>query len=137
MFNEVQTAPGKGLGDWAPAYRKAKAAVKKLSNEEKNNITFGYNSYVLANFSGCAGLSLPLPRIGYPGMCLADASNGLRGTDFVNAYPAGIHAGASWNRSLVYHRGLYMGEEFKAKGGTRSHYLDWSRLMTAAKTRVS
>ncbi|GFF81658.1 probable beta-glucosidase M [Aspergillus lentulus] len=108
--------PGKGLGDWAPAYRKAKAAVKKLSNEEKNNITFGYNSYALANFSGCAGLSLPLPRIGYPGMCLADASNGLRGTDFVNAYPAGIHAGASWNRSLVYHRGLYMGEEFKAKG---------------------
>lgn len=26
-------------------------------------------------------------------MCVSDAGNGLRNTDFVNAYPAGIHVG--------------------------------------------
>lgn len=29
-------------------------------------------------------------------MCLSDAANGLRGTDLVNAYPSGIHAGARY-----------------------------------------
>lgn len=34
----------------------------------------------------------------------------------VNAYPAGVHLGASWNRELVGKVGGYMGGEFKRKG---------------------
>lgn len=117
MYIDLRTAQGEGLGNWSAAYAKAKAAVKRLSNEEKNNITFGYNSYELATLSGCAGLSLPAPSIGFPGLCFADAGNGLRATDLVNAYPAGVHAAASWNRKLTYDRALYIGQEFKAKGG--------------------
>jgi beta-glucosidase len=49
-------------------------------------------------------------------MCLSDAGNGLRATDFVNSYPSGIHVGASWNRNLTYQRGSKMGGEFKTKG---------------------
>lgn len=44
--------------------------------------------------TGCSGSVAPIERLGFPGMCLSDAGNGLRGTDLVNAYPSGIHAGA-------------------------------------------
>jgi beta-glucosidase len=50
-------------------------------------------------------------------MCLHDAGNGVRATDLVNSYPSALHVGASWDKNLTYQRGLYMGKEFKAKGG--------------------
>lgn len=34
----------------------------------------------------------------------------------VNGYPAGIHTGASWNKTLAYERGKAMGAEAKLKG---------------------
>lgn len=40
----------------------------------------------------------------------------MRATGLVNAYPPQIHLGASWNRSLIYDIGSFMGAEFKAKG---------------------
>lgn len=43
--------------------------------------------------TGCSGSIAPIERLGFPGMCLSDAGNGLRGTDFVNSYPSGIHVG--------------------------------------------
>ncbi|AEO63458.1 glycoside hydrolase family 3 protein [Thermothielavioides terrestris NRRL 8126] len=49
-------------------------------------------------------------------MCLGDAGNGLRGTDFVSSWPSGIHVGASWNKALARQRGAGMGGEFKTKG---------------------
>jgi beta-glucosidase len=49
-------------------------------------------------------------------MCLGDAGNGLRGTDFVSTWPSGIHVGASWNKVLTRQRGSGMGGEFKTKG---------------------
>ena len=67
--------------------------------------------------SRVSGNSGSVPRLNYPGLCLNDAGNGPRAMDGVNAYPAGLHVAASWNRSLAYDRGLYMGAEFKAKGG--------------------
>lgn len=63
-------------------------------------------------------MSGSVPRLDFPGMCLQDAENGVRGTDMVNGYPAGLHVGASWNRKLAYDRGLHMGAEFKAKGAS-------------------
>lgn len=49
-------------------------------------------------------------------MCVSDAGNGLRNTDFVSSYPSGIHVGTSWNRDLAYRRGAAMGGEFRRKG---------------------
>lgn len=34
----------------------------------------------------------------------------------VNAYPAGLHAGASWNRNLTHAQGRQIGAEFRRKG---------------------
>jgi beta-glucosidase len=84
-----------------------------MTNEEKNNITYGYSS----TSNGCVGNSGAVHRLGYPGMCLQDAGNGVRATDGVSAFPGGVHVGAAWNKSLAYDRGQYMGAEFKAKGG--------------------
>jgi beta-glucosidase len=83
-----------------------------MTDEEKNNITYGYSSTT----NGCGGMSGGVPRLGFPGICLQDAGNGVRGTDMVNSYASGVHVGASWNRNLTYERGHYMGAEFRRKG---------------------
>ncbi|KAG7876353.1 hypothetical protein KL938_004421 [Ogataea parapolymorpha] len=90
-----------GVDDWAEALNKAKALVDKMTNEEKNNVTYGYS----VTTTGCSGMSGNVPRLNYPGLCLQDAGNGVRGTDMVNSYPAGLHVGASWNKGLAYERG--------------------------------
>lgn len=108
----MNTAPGAGTGDWADAYAKAKHLVAQMTNEEKNNVTYGHSS----NTNGCAGNSGSVPRLGFPGLCLQDAENGVRATDMVNAYPAGLHAGASWNRNLTHDRARQIGAEFRRKG---------------------
>ncbi|KAJ5813521.1 uncharacterized protein N7503_000271 [Penicillium pulvis] len=106
------TPETKGLGDWKTAYTKAKALVAQMTNEEKNNLTYGYTSTT----NGCSGNSGGAPRLGFPGICLQDAGNGVRGTDMVNGYPSGVHVGAAWNRELSYQRASHMGAEFKKKG---------------------
>lgn len=103
---------GSGTDDWATAYFQAKALVAQMTNEEKQNVTIGYASTT----NGCSGNSPGVSRLGYPGMCLQDAGNGVRGMEGVSGYPSGIHVGASWNRYLALSRGQYLGAEFKAKG---------------------
>jgi beta-glucosidase len=66
--------------------------------------------------NGCSGVSGGVSRLGFPGLCLQDAGNGVRGTDGVNGYPSGLHIGASWNKSLAYLRAQHMGAEFRRKG---------------------
>lgn len=100
-----------GLGDWAAAYSQAQAFVAQLTIEEKTNLTGGY-----AEDNGCSGNIYAIERLGFPGLCVTDAGNGVRGTDFVNGYASGIHVGASWNKGLTYRRGVDMGGEFRAKG---------------------
>ncbi|RAH86226.1 putative beta-glucosidase [Aspergillus japonicus CBS 114.51] len=106
------TPETQGLGDWEDAFTKAKALVAQMTDEEKNNITYGYSSTT----NGCSGNTAGVPRLGYPGICLQDAASGVRGTDMVNGYASGLHVGASWNRELAYQRAQYMGAEFKRKG---------------------
>lgn len=66
--------------------------------------------------TGCTGVISGVTRLGFPGLCLADAGNGLRGTDYVSSWPSGIHAAASWNKELTYQRGYGMGGEARTKG---------------------
>lgn len=83
-----------------------------MTDEEKQNITTGGSGTA----NGCAGFSPGVPRLGYSGMCFDDGPSGTRATEIVNGYPAGIHTGASWNRTLAYERGKAMGAEAKLKG---------------------
>ncbi|KAK8096155.1 glycoside hydrolase family 3 protein [Apiospora kogelbergensis] len=103
---------GKGSGLWAGAYEKARELVGSMTLEEKVNITRGFAT----KDNVCAGNTGTVPRLGWPGMCLHDAGNGVRATDFVSSFPSAIHAGASWDKNLTHQRAYYMGKEFKAKG---------------------
>ncbi|RDA86556.1 hypothetical protein CP532_1926 [Ophiocordyceps camponoti-leonardi (nom. inval.)] len=98
--------------DWTQASSLATKLVQRMTTEEKANITRGFA--VKSNV--CAGNSGSVPRLGWPGLCLHDAANGVRATDMVSAYPAAIHVGASWDRALTYRRALFMGREFRGKG---------------------
>lgn len=66
--------------------------------------------------NGCVGKLPAVKRVGFPGMCLHDAGQGVRQSDFVSAFPAGLHVGASWNRALARDRAVEMGWEFRRKG---------------------
>nr|POE51658.1 putative beta-glucosidase m [Quercus suber] len=101
-----------GAGDWSDAYQQARAMVASMTLEEMNNITLGISD----GSNGCVGVSASAPRVGFPGLCLHDAGNGVSDTDGVNAYAAALSIGASWNATLAYERGQFMGAEFRKKG---------------------
>ena len=44
--------------------------------------------------NGCPGNIPPMPRLNFSGMCMGDAGQGLRNTDFVSSWPSGMHVGA-------------------------------------------
>lgn len=46
--------------------------------------------------NGCPGSISAIERLDFPGLCLADAGNGLRATDFVSSFPSGIHVAARY-----------------------------------------
>ncbi|KAI7055765.1 hypothetical protein KC333_g9525, partial [Hortaea werneckii] len=96
---------------WDTAVARADELVEQMTLAEVANVTLGQSDTM-----GCSGLIGSVSRLEFPGICLADGPTGVRGTTFVNAYPAGIHAAASFNRKLAYERGLYMGGEFRNKG---------------------
>jgi beta-glucosidase len=102
---------GTGAGDWASAYTRAKAFVAQLSDDEKVNLTAGVTSN-----TACSGFIQAIDRLGFSGICMSDAGNGLRGTDYVNGWSSGISVGASWNRHLAHSRATYMGQEYRKKG---------------------
>ncbi|KAI0851140.1 glycoside hydrolase family 3 protein [Daldinia vernicosa] len=102
---------GTGLGDWADSYSKARALVAQLTLEEKVNLTGG----VEVN-SSCSGIILPIERVNFTGLCLSDAGNGVRTTNFASSWASGLSVGASWNRELAYKRAVGMAGEFRAKG---------------------
>ncbi|ORX38353.1 beta-glucosidase [Kockovaella imperatae] len=100
-----------GRGYWSDAHRQAVKFVSQLTLEEKVSLTAGYPSG-----TGCSGFLNPIDRLNFPGICVSDAGNGLRGTELVSSWPGGIHVGASWNRELAYDRGEGMGGEYQKKG---------------------
>lgn len=99
---------------WASAYASARALASQMTLVEKVNMTRGYNT---SNENACHGSTGSVPRLDWPGLCLQDAGNGVRGADLTNSYPSGIHVGAAWDKNLTYRRGLEMGNEFRIKGG--------------------
>jgi beta-glucosidase len=80
-----------------------------MTLEEKSNITYGHPG-------PCAGNTGSVPRLGVPVLCFADAPDGVRGQEFVSAFPAGIHLGATFDRDLMYRYGKALGDENRGKG---------------------
>ncbi|KAH9906866.1 beta-glucosidase-related glycosidase [Xylariomycetidae sp. FL2044] len=94
---------------WARSYERAKSLAAQMTLEEKVNMTRGFTGT-------CVGNSGAVPRLGVPPLCLSDAPDGIRGQEYVSAFPAGIHVAASWDRSLMYQYGKALGAEYRGKG---------------------
>ena len=82
-----------GVGGWGDALFKAQDLVARMSLEEKISLTGG----VMDDNSGCGGNIPAINRLGFPGMCLQDGPNGIKGAELVNGYPSGIHIGARYD----------------------------------------
>lgn len=77
---------------------------------EKVNLTHGHPS------GPCVGNTGAVPRLGIPSICFADGPSGIRGQEFVSAFPAGIHLAATFDRDLMYRYGRALGAEYRGKG---------------------
>lgn len=95
---------------WAAAYTKAKAMIANFTLEQKVNLTTGIGWA----YGRCVGNIAPVGN--FPGLCLEDSPLGVRFTDFVTAFPAGINVATTWSRALMRLRGASMGSEFVGKG---------------------
>ncbi|KAK7435030.1 hypothetical protein CaCOL14_000005 [Colletotrichum acutatum] len=100
---------GSSNSGWAAAYRHARGLVSQMTVEEKANITRGWTGT-------CVGNSGEVPRLGIPALCFADAPDGIRGQEFVSAFPAGIHVAATFDKALLYKYGKALGDEYYGKG---------------------
>ncbi|KAK1148089.1 hypothetical protein N8T08_010727 [Aspergillus melleus] len=98
--------------NWDQAYAQAKTALEKLSRSEKVGIVTG----VTWEGGPCVGNTYAPNSIDYPSLCLQDGPLGIRFANPVTAFPAGINAGATWDRSLMHARGVAMGAEAKGLG---------------------
>ncbi|KAL2258198.1 hypothetical protein VTK26DRAFT_8583 [Humicola hyalothermophila] len=103
--------PGNGSTNsrWATAYGRARELVLQMTVEEKVNITRGWPGV-------CVGNTGEVPRLGLPALCFADGPNGIRGQEFVSAFPAGIHVAATFDRDLMYRYGRALGDEYRGRG---------------------
>ncbi|PSN64107.1 beta-glucosidase-related glycosidase [Corynespora cassiicola Philippines] len=100
---------GSSSSSWASAYERARALVAQLTLEEKVNVTRGFPGR-------CVGNTGAVTRLNIPPICFADAPDGIRGQEFVSAFPAGIHVAATFDRDLMYKYGYALGEEYRGKG---------------------
>ncbi|RDW58265.1 putative beta-glucosidase G [Coleophoma crateriformis] len=98
-----------GVGGWAEALIKAETFLAQLTLEEKSGIVTGTTG-------PCVGNVGPITRLGFKGICIQDGPVAVREADYVSVFPAGITTAASWDRLLMYARGVAIGAEFKGKG---------------------
>lgn len=56
------------------------------------------------------------PRVGFPQLCVQDSAIGVRETDNITVFSPGITTGATFDKTLMYERGVAIGQEFRGKG---------------------
>ncbi|KAK6581586.1 hypothetical protein PZA11_006277 [Diplocarpon coronariae] len=100
-----------GLGGWEEALLKARDFVARLTLEEKATVVTGRPG-------PCVGNIVAIPRLGFPGLCLQDGPLAIRTADYASVFPAGVTTAASFDRTLMYERGVALGAEFRGKGAT-------------------
>ncbi|KAI2615909.1 glycoside hydrolase family 3 protein [Hypoxylon sp. NC1633] len=115
------TPYGGWADDWSESYKKAVDLVSQMTLAEKVNITAGTGLFMVnirkTLSRHCIANTLTgVPRLGLPQLCLQDGPLGVRTTDNITAFPAGITTGATFNKDLMYQRGVALGEEFRGKG---------------------
>ncbi|KAK5045553.1 hypothetical protein LTR84_009171 [Exophiala bonariae] len=101
--------PTLGTG-WETAFEQANTFAANLSLEEKAQLVTGTSP------GPCVGNIGAIPRLGFGGLCLQDGPLAIRLATYASVFPAGLTAAASWDRGLIFARGMFMGAEFKAKG---------------------
>jgi beta-glucosidase len=87
--------------------------VSRLNLTEKSSMITGKLSL---GVGGCIGNLLPIDRVGFPGLCMQDGPNGVGIADLTSVFPSGVTMGASWDKKLIYQRGVAIGKEFRSKG---------------------
>lgn len=105
----IIVAPGINTTQWTIAAAKADKFISQLNLTEKAGIVTG-------ELTGtCLGYVAPIERLGFPGLCLADGLSAIHLADEASVFPAGLTAAATWDRNLLYKRGLALGAEFRGK----------------------
>lgn len=89
--------------------------MSKLNLTEK--ITAVTGSLTETGRTGCIGALRPIERVAFPGICLLDGPSAVNRADLISIFPGAMSAGASWDRDILFRRGVAVAEEFKAKGG--------------------
>ncbi|KAJ1567745.1 hypothetical protein HK405_004929 [Cladochytrium tenue] len=97
---------------WADATTQAAALVSTLSLDEKISLVSGLGW----GGGACVGNTASLVSIGFQGLCLQDSPTGVRFASNVSAFPAAINVAATFDKTLMYNNGLYMGREARGKG---------------------
>ncbi|KAI9925170.1 hypothetical protein ASPWEDRAFT_120280 [Aspergillus wentii DTO 134E9] len=106
------TPKGGWISNWTQAYEKAHRVVSNMTLAEKVNLTTGTGMFM----GPCVGQTGSALRFGIPNICLMDSPLGVRNADHNTAFPAGITVGATFDKDLMYARGVGLGEEAKGKG---------------------
>ncbi|KAK3349617.1 glycoside hydrolase family 3 protein [Lasiosphaeria hispida] len=106
-----QLAPSNGSTSprWALAHARAASVVAQLTLAELTSLTHGHPG-------PCVGNTLAIPRLALPALCFYDGPSGLRGQEFVSAFPAGLHVAATFDRDLMHQYGRALGAEFRGRG---------------------
>lgn len=110
LTHDIAVGNGSSTTQWAAAYKRAKALVAQMTLDEKSNLTRGYTT------GPCIGNTGSVERLGIAAFCISDAPDGIRGQEFVSAFPAGIHVASTFDQDLMYKYGVALGEEYYAKG---------------------
>ncbi|OGE55069.1 hypothetical protein PENARI_c005G09866 [Penicillium arizonense] len=97
----------------AEASEKASNFVSKLNTSEKVGLVTGASGSPLLP---CVGTIAAIERLGFDGLCFSDGPAGVARSDGVSVFASGITVAATWDRRLMYERGLALGQEFRAKG---------------------
>ncbi|KAG8770147.1 hypothetical protein FRC12_004481 [Ceratobasidium sp. 428] len=97
---------------WSQALALAAKYVAPMTVQEKVSLTTGLGF----GETRCVGNIAEQPKYKFPGLCLQDSPLGVRLTDRVSAFSAGINAAATWDRDLIRARGVALGQEFRGKG---------------------
>ena len=127
----AQSKPAAPKGPWLNAKlspdERAELVLKELTLDEKISLLHGTGSMGFGppsphgeESNGGAGYVVGIPRLGIPGIQMADAAYGVtRGEEsgrYSTALPANVGAAASWDLKAAYEYGALIGRELRAQG---------------------